>query len=106
MSFVTDYQYKMPITIDHTKIDSDLIDWTLVFDQDLSSKLTAVNGPLDADGDRPSINGGGDIRFSSDAIGASRLACDIRDWSTNNTPASATCEVAVKVGSISSAFII
>jgi hypothetical protein len=104
MSFVTDYQYKMPITIDHTKIDSDLIDWTLVFDQDLSSKLTAVNGPLDADGDRPSINGGGDIRFSSDAIGASRLACDIRDWSTNNTPASATCEVAVKVGSISSAF--
>ena len=102
MAFPEGWEHRVSITIDKDDIDADLTDWTLVFDQSFDSVLTSVDGPLDADGQRPSINGGGDIRFSSDAAGANRLACDIRTWATNNTPGSATCEIAVKIGSVSS----
>ena len=100
MAFPDGWLHRVALTIDHDDIDSDLTNWTLVFDQSFNAVLTQVNGPLDADGTRPSINGGGDIRFSSDAAGANRLAVDIRTWVTNNTPASATCEVAVKIPSV------
>ena len=91
MAFPTDWAHKLSITIDSDFISSALTNWTLVFDQSFSSLLTAVNGPLDADGTSPSINGGGDVRFSSDEAGTTQLACDIRNWATNNTPGSATC---------------
>jgi hypothetical protein len=96
------WSHRVALTISAAYIDEDLTNWTLVFDQSFMSFLTQVDGPLDADGDCPSLNGGGDIRFSSDEAGANRLACDIRDWSTDNTPANATCEVAVKIPSVSS----
>jgi hypothetical protein len=102
MAFPDGWMHKVSLTIDSAYIDSDLTDWTLVFDQSFNNVLTQDNGPLDADGSRPSINGGGDIRFSSDSDGSNRLACDIRDWVTNDTPGNATCEVAVKVTSVSS----
>jgi hypothetical protein len=102
MAFPTGWAHRAALILDQTKIDADLTNWTLVFDQSFLSELTQVDGPLDADGLRPSLNGGGDIRFSSDAAGATRLACDIRTWVTNNTPASATCEVAVNITSVSS----
>lgn len=100
MAFPDGWLHSIALTINHNDIDGDLTNWTLVFDQSFNAVLTQVNGPLDADGTRPSINGGGDIRFSSDAAGANRLAVDIRTWVTNNTPASATCEVAVKIPSV------
>jgi hypothetical protein len=102
MAFPTGWAHKVAITIDHDDIDADLTNWTLVFDESFDSVLTQVNGPLDADGTRASINGGGDIRFSSDSAGSNQLACDIRTWVTNNTPGSATCEAAVGIGSVSS----
>jgi hypothetical protein len=95
VAFPDGWAHRVAITIDAGDIDADLTSWTLVFDQSFASVLTQVNGPLDADGTRASLNGGGDVRFSSDAAGANQLACDIRDWTTNNNPASATCEVAV-----------
>jgi hypothetical protein len=94
--------YQVAITIDSGDVTANLTDWTLVFDQAFDSVLTSANGPLDADGTRPSLNGGGDIRFYSNASRTTRLPCDIRSWATNNTPASATCEAAVKVPSVSS----
>jgi len=99
--FPAGWGYKVPITIESDDIDSALTDWTLAFDQSFHAVLTSVNGPLDADGTQASLNGGGDVRFSSDAAGTTRLACDIRTWVTDNDPASATCEVAVKVPSVS-----
>ena len=102
MAFPTDWGFRVPITIESDDISADLTDWTLVFDQAFASVLTQVDGPLDADGSRASINGGGDIRFSSDEAGTTQIPCDIRYWTTNNTPASATCEVAVKVPAVSS----
>jgi hypothetical protein len=96
------WSHRVALTISAAYIDEDLTNWTLVFDQSFMSFLTQVDGPLDADGDCPSLDGGGDIRFSSDEAGANRLACDIRDWSTDNTPANATCEVAVKIPYVSS----
>jgi len=100
--FPTGWLHKVAITIDHTDIDADLTDWTLVFDEGFDAVLTQVNGPLDADGTRASIDGGGDIRFSSDSDGSNQLPVDIRSWSTDNTPGNAACEVAVKVPLVSS----
>ena len=84
---------RIELTINKNLIDQDLNNWTLVFDQSFDSILTSVNGPLDADGTRASLNGGGDIRFSLDLAGTTRLACDIRNWSTNNNPASKTARI-------------
>lgn len=98
----TYWQYTYSIEIDNQFIDDDLLDWTLVFDQNFSSLLTAENGPLDADGLRASKNGGGDIRFSSDENGTNELAFDLRDWSTDNNPSAATCEIAVKIPTLNS----
>jgi hypothetical protein len=102
MAFPDGWAHRVAITIDAADIDADLTNWTLVFDQGFDSVLTQVNGPLDADGTRPSIDGGGDVRFSSDEAGTTQLAVDVRDWSTDNTPTNGTCEVAVKVPSVSS----
>jgi hypothetical protein len=96
-----DWQHKAQITIESTYIDENLTNWTLVFDQSFSAALTQDNGPLDADGTRPSKASGEDIRFTSDAEGSNELAFDIRDWTTNNNPSSATCEVAVKIPVVS-----
>jgi len=102
MAFPTDWSHKLAITIDHTKIDSDLSNWTLVFDQAFDSVLTSVNGPLDADGTRSMIDGGGDIRFSSDADGLNQLAIDVRAAVIDNDPASGELELAINVPSVSS----
>lgn len=101
-TFPYGWGYKIPITISSNHIDSALTDWTLVFDHSFDVLLTSENGPLDADGTQASLNGGGDVRFSADAAGTIQLACDIRAWVTDNNPANATCEVAVKVPTVSS----
>lgn len=102
MAYPDGWGYKLSITIDHTKIDSDLSNWTMVFDQAFAAVLTSVNGPLDADGTRPMLNGGGDIRFSSDSVGSSQLAVDVRTAATNNDPASGKLELAINIPAVSS----
>lgn len=102
MAFPTGWTHKVAITIAASDIDGDLTDWTLVFDQSFDSVLTQVDGPLDADGTRASIDGGGDVRFSSDSAGNTQLAVDVRRWDTDNNPANALCEVAVKIPTVSS----
>jgi hypothetical protein len=91
------WSHSTSISIDNLYIDEDLSNWTLVFDQSFSPIFTQVNGMLDADGSSPSLVSGADIRFSSDAAGNNELAFDLRSWITNNDPALASCEVAVKI---------
>lgn len=92
---------KAAITIDHTKIDADLPGagsdrFTVVLTQAvLPSEM------FDADGSFPAQNGGGDIRFSSDADGNTQLACDVRVFTTDNDPANGVADIAVGVPSIS-----
>jgi hypothetical protein len=100
--FPTGWKYRMPITIDHNQVASDLTDWTFVFDQAFDSVLTSVNGPLDADGNRAILNGGGDVRFTSDLVGSNRLAVDVRAAITNNNPLNGELELAVKIPALSS----
>ena len=102
-NFPADWGYKVEITIDATDIDADLADWTMVFDESFATSIFyAVNGPLDSDGTKASLSGGGDIRFSSVSNGTTRIACDIRTWITGTDPTTGTCEVAVLVPSVSS----
>jgi hypothetical protein len=61
-----------------------------------------TNEIFDADGTDPAINGGGDIRFSSDSAGSSRLACEVVSFVIDNNPALGTCQIWVEVPSISS----
>ena len=97
---VTNYQYTLNITINSSFIDNDLYNWTLVIDEDFLSILTSENGPLDADGTRPMVDGGADLQFS-DADG-NRIALDVRTATTNNNPASGNLELAVKVPFVNS----
>jgi hypothetical protein len=97
----TSERYRLPVTIRSSAIDGNLTDFTVVITDEMAAVLSAVDGPLDADGTRPSINGGGDVRFSADGLGTQRLAVDVREWVTNNNPASGSLEVAVKVPTIS-----
>jgi hypothetical protein len=94
-------RYRLPVTILSSAIDGNLTDFTVVITDEMAAVLSAVDGPLDADGTRPSINNGGDVRFSADEAGTQRLAVDVREWVTNNNPASGSLEVAVKVPTIS-----
>jgi hypothetical protein len=98
---VLEQRYRLPVTILSSAIDGNLTDFTVVITDEMAAVLSAVDGPLDADGTRPSINGGGDVRFSADELGTQRLAVDVREWVTNNNPASGSLEVAVKVPTIS-----
>jgi len=66
--------------------------------------LTAATLPsemFDADGSYPALDGGGDIKFSSDEAGATRLSCEIVTFTTDNNPANGTAEIWVKVPSVS-----
>jgi hypothetical protein len=57
---------------------------------------------FDADGTYPALNGGGDIRFSSDEAGDTRLSLEVVRFVTNNNPALGEAELWVKVLSVSS----
>lgn len=102
MAFPSGWTNKIKISVSPDNIDSTLTDWTLVFDQSFSPNFTQVNGPLDADGNFPMLNGGGDLRASSDADGLTRLPIDVRSAVTDNDPSNGSLEVAVKIPSVSS----
>lgn len=67
----------------------------------LVSKASLPSGIFDADGTAPAQNGGGDLRFTSDAAGTARLDCDVVNFVTDNDPANGSCEVWVKVPTVS-----
>jgi hypothetical protein len=97
LAYPTGWGRYFTITIDHTKVAADATDYPLY--------LAAGNfntESRDADGSYPALNGGGDLRFSSDSAGTTRLPCEVVSFVTNNDPTLATAEVHVKVASVSS----
>ncbi|WP_372899169.1 hypothetical protein, partial [Stieleria sp.] len=75
---------------------------------DLAALFTEDNLPsemFDADGDNPALNGGGDIRFSSDSAGTSQLPCEVVSFVTDNDPANGTAQVWVKVPAAASVWV-
>lgn len=98
MAFPDGWGWKCSMTIAPAAVGADLTNFAVL--------LTQANCPsdmLDADGDHPALNGGGDVRFSSDSAGETRLPCEIVTFQTNNNPASAVVEMYVQVPSITAA---
>lgn len=85
------------ITIDNTEVSGS------GSHTDLPVLITLDN--LDSEvadaGSNSALNGGGDIRFTSDAAGNTRLSLEVVDFVTNASPASQSCEMWVKVPSVS-----
>ncbi|MEZ5759198.1 MAG: hypothetical protein R3D86_13340 [Emcibacteraceae bacterium] len=55
---------------------------------------------VDADSNS-ALNGGGDIRFSTDSAGSTQIACEVVEFVTNASSGSRRCEIWVKVPSLS-----
>jgi len=84
------------LVIQSSKVPASLTDFAvLLTDTTLPSEM------FDADGANPALNGGGDIKFSSDEAGATRLSCEIVTFTTDNNPALGKAEIWVKVPSVS-----
>lgn len=89
--FPDDWQMKCLLTVDKTKVAADQSNFPILF--------TVANLPatmFDADGYAPALNGGGDIRFTSDIDGTTQLPCEVVSFVTNNNPALGTAEIWVK----------
>ena len=98
MAFPTDWAIKCKLTIQSAKVPTTLTDFPVLLD--LSSLPSEM---FDADGTGPALNGGGDIRFSSDVNGATQLPCEVVSFVTDNNPANGSAEIYVKVPSVASA---
>jgi hypothetical protein len=95
--FPSGWVRKCELVIQASKVDTSLTDFPVLFTQaNLPSDM------FDADGSNPALNGGGDIRFSTDSDGWNQLSLEIVDFTTNNDPGLGTAEIWVKVDSLSS----
>lgn len=97
MAFPVGWGRKCELKIQASKVATTLSNFPVL--------LTVDNLPFemyDADGAHPALNGGGDIRFSSDAAGTTRLACEVVTFVIDNNPANSLVEIWVSVASVSS----
>lgn len=97
MAFPVDWARKQKITIQSSKVSGAVshVDFPMLITLDhLDAEIVdaGINSPL---------NGGGDIRFSSDGAGTTRLACEIVNFVTSTTPASRKCEIWLKIPNLS-----
>jgi len=92
------YGRKCKLTIQNSKVPGTLSDFPILLDlTNLPSEM------FDADGSYPALNGGLDVKFSSDSAGETQLACEIVTFTINNDPALGEVEIHVKVPSVASA---
>ena len=97
MAFPVGWGRKCKLTVQNAKVPADQTDFPVLLD------LTTLPSEMfDADGSYPALNGGGDVRFSSDAAGATQLACEIVSFVTNNDPALGSAEIHVKIPALAS----
>lgn len=82
---------RCPIVVQSSITTSDCTNFPLLLTHD-----TLPSEMFDADGSYPALNGGGDIRFSSDKAGDTRLSCEIELFSTDNNPANGKAAIWVK----------
>lgn len=97
MAFPDGWGRKHAIVIDNTKVSgggshSDFIYFVTL--DDIHAEV--VNA-----GSNSALNGGGDIRFSSDSAGTTQLACHVINFVTNATAGSRRCLIAVNLPSLS-----
>ena len=84
---------KQAIIIDHERVagSSDLVDFPFLVTLDhLASEV--VDGGVNS-----ALNGGGDLRFSSDANGNNRLAIEVVEFVTSALPGNRKCQIWVKL---------
>ena len=67
--------------------------------------LTLDNIPVEAidAGANSALNGGGDLRFSTDNAGTNQLSCEVVSFVTSATPGSRDCQIYVRFDSYASA---
>ncbi len=97
MAFPSGWARRAPLTIQSSKVSGTQTNFPVL--------LTEANLPsemFDADGSFPAINGGDDIRFSSDIDGNVQLSAEIVTFQTDNNPALGRAEIWVKAPSINS----
>ncbi len=63
--------------------------------------LSHLNSEIVDAGSNSALNGGGDVRFSTDLAGTTQLACEIVSFVTNASAPSRECEIWVKIPSVS-----
>ena len=88
---------KCELVIQASQVPANLTDFPV-----LLTEATLPSEMFDADSTYPALNGGGDIKFSSDQEGATRLSCEIVTFTTDNNPALGKAEIWVKVPTVSS----
>lgn len=88
---------KQPITIQSSQVSgtSDLVDFPVLI------TLDHLNSEIVDGGGHSALNGGGDIRFSSDAAGNNQLPIEVVEFVTSATPANRKCQIWVKVPNVS-----
>lgn len=88
---------KQPITIQASQVSgsSDLVDFPMLI------TLDHLNSEIVDGGAYSALNGGGDIRFSSDAAGNNPLPIEVVEFVTSATPANRKCQIWVKVPNVS-----
>ncbi len=92
MAFPTGWNRRCEIVIDHTKVTANQTAFpVLLIASNLPNEMVTTGGGNAAQSD------GGDIRFSSDSAGTTRLACEIVTFTQNATPSLATAEIYVPV---------
>ena len=95
MAFPDGWGRRCELQIQNAKVDANLTNFPVLLTKaTLPAEMFAVAGSFEA------IEGGGDIRFSSDQAGSSRLACEIVTFSLDD--ANDEAEIWVNVASVSS----
>ena len=97
MAYPTGWGRRCELKIASSKVSANLSSFPVLLNED-----TLPSEMFDADGSYPALNGGGDIRFSSDEAGDTQLPCEVVSFVTDNDPANGTAEIWVKVASVSS----
>ena len=97
MAFPTGWGRKQKITISSAEVDGS----TALTDYPMLITLDHLDSEIVDAGSNSALNGGGDLRFSSDSAGVTQLACEVVDFVTNATEGSRSCEVYVSVPSVS-----
>ena len=98
MAFPTGWNRRGPLVIQNGQVSGSgsHTDFPVLLTED-----TLPSEIFDADGSFPAQNGGGDLRFTSDAAGTTQIPVEVVSFVTDNDPANGTAEIWVKVASVS-----
>jgi hypothetical protein len=88
MAFPTDWGRKCALVIQASKIDSNQVNFPVLLD-----KTTLPSEMFDGGGAYYALDGGGDVRFSSDSAGNTRLSCEIVTFEVYENPVNGVAEI-------------